>query len=157
MTGRPFIPYTSALDHSLGGILAQNDDDGIEVALYYHSRILVGAEHNYLPVEKECLALMFTVEKLYHYVLSNTVYLVSRVNLLKVLVTKAGSLSDRLAKWSIGLSQYDIRYMLAKAVKGQALANFLAKHPLSEDSPLNDKLPHEPSYLMDWASRIVVV
>lgn len=44
---------TPCLDHSLGVMLAQNNDDGKEVVLYYHSRMLVSAEHNYLLVEKE--------------------------------------------------------------------------------------------------------
>ena len=61
MSIKPFILYTRALDHSLGAKLAQNNDDGNEVALYYLSRMLVGAEHKYKPVEKECLALMFAV------------------------------------------------------------------------------------------------
>lgn len=99
-------------------MLAQSDDIGKEAALYYLSWMLVGAEHNYLPLGKERLALKFAADKLGHYILSNTVYLVSRVNPLKVLVTKAGSLSDRLAKWLIVLSQYDIRYTPSKAVKG---------------------------------------
>lgn len=80
------------------------------MTLYYLSRMLQGVEHRYTPVEKECLALMFAVQKLRHYLLSNTVYLVSKINPLKVLVTKAGSLNARMAKWSIRLSQYDIRY-----------------------------------------------
>lgn len=71
-----------------------------------------------------------------------------------MLITKASSLSDLLAKWSIVLSQYDIRYTLAKGVKGQALADFLAEHLLPEDSPFNNELPNEPSYLVDWASEL---
>ena len=126
MSNKPFILYTRALDHSLGTMLAQNNDDGKEVALCYLSRMLGGAEHKYKPDEKECLALMFAVQKLRHYLLSNIVYLVSWINRHKVLMTKAGSLNDRLAKWSILLSCYDIRYTLAKAIKGKALANFLA-------------------------------
>ncbi|XXG80057.1 hypothetical protein AAC387_Pa09g1005 [Persea americana] len=97
-TGRPFILYASAIDHSLGALLTQENDGGKEAALYYLSHMLVGAEHRYSPVEKECLAVMFAVQKLHHYLLSNMVYLVSRINLLKVLVTKAGSLNTRLAK-----------------------------------------------------------
>ena len=66
-----------------------------------------------------------------------------RINLLKVLMTKASSLNDRLAKWSILLSCYHIRYTPAKAIKGQALADFLAKHPLAEDLEFKDDLPDE--------------
>ena len=77
MPNKPFILYTRALDHSLGAMLAQNNDDGKEVALYYLSQMLVGAEYKYKSVKKECLALMFVVQKLWHYLLSNTVYLVS--------------------------------------------------------------------------------
>ncbi|XXG68721.1 hypothetical protein AAC387_Pa06g1742 [Persea americana] len=114
--------------------------------------MLVGAEHRYSPVEKECLAVMFVVQKLRHYLLSNTVYLISRINLLKVLVTKVGSLNARLAKWSILLSQFDIRYVPQKAIKGQALADFLAEHPLPKDSPLRDDLPDEPVYNVETSS-----
>ncbi|XXG42081.1 hypothetical protein AAC387_Pa01g2429 [Persea americana] len=71
-TGKPFILYTRALNYSLGALLAQENDGGKETALYYLSRMLVGAEHHYSPVEKECLAVMFAVQKLRHYLLSNT-------------------------------------------------------------------------------------
>ncbi|XXG53660.1 hypothetical protein AAC387_Pa03g1722 [Persea americana] len=110
-TGKPFILYTRALDYSLGALLAQENDGGKEATLYYLSRMLVGTKHRYSPVEKECLAVMFAIQKLRHYLLSNTVYLILRINLLKLLVTKAGSLIAWLAKWSILLSQFDIRYV----------------------------------------------
>ena len=103
----------------MGALLTQENHEGKEDALYYLSRMLVGAEHRYSPVEKECLVVMFTVQKLRHYLLSNTVYLISKINLLKVLVIKAGSLNVWLAKWSILLSQFDIRYVPQKAIKGQ--------------------------------------
>ncbi|KAJ8621804.1 hypothetical protein MRB53_030333 [Persea americana] len=154
ITGKPFILYTRALNYSLGTLLAQKNDGGKEAALYYLSRILVDAEHRYSPVEKECLAVMFAVQKLRQYLLSNTVYLISRINLLKVLVTKAGSLNTRLAKWSILLSQFDIRYVPQKAIKGQALANFLAEHPLPKDfrlgmiSQMNLSTAWRPPYQM---------
>ncbi|XXG76869.1 hypothetical protein AAC387_Pa08g1142 [Persea americana] len=115
--------------------------------------MLVGAEHHCSPIEKECLAVMFAVQKLRHCLLSNTVYLISMINLLKVLVTKAGSLNARLAKWSILLSQFDIRYVLQKAIKGQALADFLAEHPLPKDSPLRDDLRNEPIYNVETISN----
>ena len=133
MPNKLFTLYTKALDHFLGTMLAQNNDDGKEVALYYLSRMLVGVEHKYKPVEKECLALMFTVQKLQHYLLSNTVYLVSQINLLKVLMTKANSLNDRLAKWSILLLCYDIRYMGGAPMRGTL--SKLVRVPLIEALP----------------------
>ncbi|XP_020695005.1 uncharacterized protein LOC110108627 [Dendrobium catenatum] len=53
------------------------------------------------------------------------------------------SLTGRLARWAVLLLQFDIIYMSQKAVKGQALADFLAAHPIPVDSPLNDDLPDE--------------
>ncbi|XXG53667.1 hypothetical protein AAC387_Pa03g1729 [Persea americana] len=151
-TGKLFILYTRGLDYSLGALLAHENDERKEVALYYLNRMLVGAEHLYSPVEKECLVVMFAVQKLRHYLLSNTVYLILRINLLKVLVTKADSLNVRLEKWSILLSQFDIRYVPQKATKGQALADFLVKHPLPKDSPLKDDLPDGPFYNVETSS-----
>lgn len=92
LLGKPFILYTTALDHLLGALLIQGNDKGKEVALYDLSQMLVGAEHRHSPVEKEYLALMFTIQKLQHYLLSNTIYLVSHINPLDVLVTKVASL-----------------------------------------------------------------
>ncbi|KAJ8636224.1 hypothetical protein MRB53_010491 [Persea americana] len=151
-TEKPFILYTRAIEHSLEALLAQENDEGKEVALYHLSCKLVGVEHRYSLVEKECMAVMFAVQKLRHYLMSNTIYLISRINLLKVLVTKAGSHNARLAKWSILLSQFDIRYVPQKAIKGQALADFLGKHPLPKDSPLMDDLPDEHVYNVEKSS-----
>ena len=69
--------------------------------------------------------------------------IISRVNPLQYLMTRP-TLSGRLARWSMILSQFDITFVPSKAIKGQALADFLAAHPLPADSPLNDDLPDEP-------------
>jgi RNase H-like domain found in reverse transcriptase len=62
--GKELIMYTTALDGSLGVILAQENQDDNQNALYYLSRMMVGAEHGYSPIEKYCLALIFMVKKL---------------------------------------------------------------------------------------------
>jgi len=49
------------MDHSLGALLAQKNDEGFEQAIYYLSRTLIRAENCYNPVEKECPALVFTI------------------------------------------------------------------------------------------------
>jgi hypothetical protein len=39
---KPLILYTAAMPTSLGALLAQNNDDGKEMSLYYPSRTLLG-------------------------------------------------------------------------------------------------------------------
>ena len=43
------------MDHSLGALLAQKDENHHEQAIYYLSRTLIGAKSRYNPIEKECL------------------------------------------------------------------------------------------------------
>lgn len=88
------------MDHSLGALLAQQNDKGYEVALYYLSRVLIGAENNYTLVEKECLALMFEVDKLRHCIIVHNVQLISQINPIRILMMKASFLNSRLAKWA---------------------------------------------------------
>ena len=56
---------------------------------------------------------------------------------------KPESLNSRLAKWALFLSQYDMLFISQKAVKGQALAEFLAAHLISENSKLHEDIPDE--------------
>ena len=41
------------------------------------------------------------------------------------------------------LLQFDITFIPLKAIKGQAVADFLAGHPLSGNITINDDLPNE--------------
>ena len=64
-------------ERSLGVLLAQENEEGKENALYYLSRTLNGAEFNYSPIEKICLALMFAIQKLRHYLHAHSIRLIS--------------------------------------------------------------------------------
>ncbi|XP_020678337.2 uncharacterized protein LOC110096641 [Dendrobium catenatum] len=90
---KPLILYTTDLDESLGALLAQENEEGKENALYYLSRRLIPAELKYPAMEKQCLALIFAVQKLRHYMLSHKISLISRVNPLQYLMTRQ-TLSD---------------------------------------------------------------
>jgi RNase H-like domain found in reverse transcriptase/Reverse transcriptase-like len=97
--------------------------------------MMVGAEHGYSPIEKYCLALIFTVKKLRHYMLAHNAILISKVDPLKYLMTRP-MLTGRLTKWTIIFTEFDITYMPLKAIKGQAPADFLPAHPVQDNSPL---------------------
>jgi ribonuclease HI len=140
--GRPLILYISAQESSLGALLAQHNDEGKEVACYYLSRTMAGAEKNYTGIEKLCLALIFSLKKLRHYMLSHEIQLVARADPVKYILSQP-ALLGRLGKWSVLMMEFDISYVPQKAVKGQALADFLAAHPVPDDSPLVTDLPDE--------------
>jgi len=42
-----FLIYVRAMDHFLGGLLAQNNDQGHEQVIYYLSRTMIGDKHRY--------------------------------------------------------------------------------------------------------------
>src|SRR4051812_247559 len=104
---------------------------------------MVGAEHRYNPVEKECLALVFAVQKTRHYLSGQTIYVVSRVNPLRLLMTKPSTFNGRLTKWAMLLSQNDMHFLPQKATKGQAVADLLAENPRSNSAILLEELPDE--------------
>ena len=52
ISGNLFLLYVRAIDYSLGALLAQKNDESVEQTIYYLSRILIGAESRYNPVEK---------------------------------------------------------------------------------------------------------
>jgi len=61
----------------------------------------------------------------------------------RLLMTDPSSLNDRLAKWAILLSQYEIQFLLQKAVKGQVVKDFLAEHPDPRVTKLYENLSDE--------------
>ena len=58
-------------------------------------------------------------------------------------MTKPGSLNSILANWAILLSQYDRTFLPQKAIKGQALTDFLAAPLVPKTSKLHEDIPDE--------------
>ena len=117
VSGKPFFIYVRAMDHSLGGLLAQKNDNDCEHAVYYLSRTLLGTEHWYPMIEKECQALAFAIQKMRHYLVGQTIHVISRINPIRVFMMQEGSLNWRLVRWVMLLCQYDIYFTQQKAVK----------------------------------------
>ncbi|KAG9454307.1 hypothetical protein H6P81_007211 [Aristolochia fimbriata] len=80
--------YIAAQEKSVGALLAQYDENNKERSLYYLSRTLVDAELNYSPIEKTCLALIFAIQKLQHYLLAHSTNLILRDDPLKYIMSQ---------------------------------------------------------------------
>ncbi|XP_070010814.1 uncharacterized protein [Nicotiana sylvestris] len=91
---------------------------------------------------------MKDLRMLKHYFQAHVVRFVSKANPIKFMMSKL-VLSDRLAKWYLQFQQFKILYIPQKAVKGQALADFLADHPIPDDWELTDELRDEDAMVIE--------
>ncbi|KAI5320952.1 hypothetical protein L3X38_040660 [Prunus dulcis] len=122
--GRPLKLY-------VGSLLVQDNKEGKEHVVYYLSRTLTEVERKYSAIERLCLALYFTAVNLRHYMLPFTIYIIAKTDLIKYRLTRP-MFRGRIGKWTLALTELAFRYVPQKAVKGQAVAEFLADHPEEE-------------------------
>ena len=64
MHTKPLLLYLSIIKDAVGSMLAKEDDDKYERAVYYLSKRFHDYETRYTPIEKSCFALMWAVQKL---------------------------------------------------------------------------------------------
>ena len=95
--------------------------------IYYLSRRLIDVETSYLAIEKLCLCLYFSCIKLRHYLLSAECTVICKDDVVRYMLSMP-IMSGRIGKWLFALSEFDLRYELAKAVKGQIMVDFVTQH-----------------------------
>ena len=89
------------------------------------SKSLHKAEMCYLPLEKAILAVVHATWKLPHYFQAHIVIVLTQLPLKSVL--QSADYTGRIAKWSMVLGAFDIKYMPWTFIKGQVLADLIAK------------------------------
>ncbi|KAI5313969.1 hypothetical protein L3X38_043145 [Prunus dulcis] len=87
-------------------------------------------ETRYPKLEKLILALVVSAQKLRPYYQAHRVIVMTDFPLRSIL--HSPDASQRLMKWAIELSQYDLLYRSKTAIKAQALADFVAAHILPQ-------------------------
>jgi len=127
----------------MGCVLYQNDEvRKKEHVIYYLSKKFTSCEQRYTILERTCYVLAWTTYRLRQYMLSHTTWLVSKMDPIKYIFEKP-ALSCRIARWQMLLSEYDIVYIIQKAIKGRALSKHLACHPIPDYQPMRPKFPDE--------------
>ncbi|WKA06492.1 hypothetical protein VitviT2T_024388 [Vitis vinifera] len=147
MSRRPLLLYLSILDMALGCMLAQLDDSGKKWAIYYLSKRMLDNEMRYVVIKHLYLALVWATKRLRHYMTKYSVHLISRLDPLRYLFD-IPTLTGRLMRWLVLLTEFDIRYVSQKSIKGSIIVDHLALLPISEGRPVNDDFPDEEFIVM---------
>uniref|UniRef100_A0A2N9IBH5 RNA-directed DNA polymerase n=1 Tax=Fagus sylvatica TaxID=28930 RepID=A0A2N9IBH5_FAGSY len=147
--GRPLILYLTVQEASMGCMLGQQDETGKkEQAIYYLSKKFTEPETRYLLVEKTCCALAWASKKLRQYMLYYTTWLVSRMDPIKYIFEKP-ALTGKIARWQVLLSEFDILFVARKAIKGQAIADYLADYPSEQLELMDSEFPDEDVMIVE--------
>ena len=121
--------YLVVSDFSTRAVLVRYKER-VQHLVHYCSRALRGAEERYPRMEKLILALVTAARKLRPYFQAHTIEVPTEYPMKQVL--HKPETSRRLMKWAIELSEFDIRYRLKTAIKGQIMADFVMEFASAE-------------------------
>ncbi|XP_052707181.1 uncharacterized protein LOC128182536 [Crassostrea angulata] len=108
-----FILRTDAADDGIGAVLLQMEDDE-KLPVAYASRKLQPREKAYAVIEKECLAVVWGIQKFHQYLYGREFLLETDHQPLTYL-NKAKTENSRLMRWALQLQPYRFRII---AIKG---------------------------------------
>lgn len=156
----PFVLQTDASAFGIGAVLTQPHPDG-ERVICYASRSLSRNERNYSVTERECLAVLWAIEKLRGYLEGYHFSVITDHHSL-VWLHKLKEPTGRLARWAVRLQQYDFSIIHRKG-KDHVVPDLLSRSvPLidlievtqvSEDLWYNQifgKVRDRPAEFPDW-------
>jgi len=95
-------------------VLVRETPEG-EKPVYFTSKALLGPKTRYQKIEKVALALLTTTRRLWQYFLAHIVVVRTDQPIRQILGRQ--DIAERMMKWSLELSEFDIHYESRKALK----------------------------------------
>ena len=83
----PFDAFSDASDTAIGVVLGQQDGQA-PYAVYYISKNLAPAELNYTVIEKDFLAIVYSINKFRHYITGYPTFVHTNHSAIKYLMNK---------------------------------------------------------------------
>lgn len=102
---KPFVLQTDASGYGIGAVLTQTQD-GCEKVICYVSRSLTAGERKFSTTERECLAVLWSVERLRCY-LEGRKFTVITDHFSLVWLNNLKNPQGRLGRWAVRLQQFD--------------------------------------------------
>jgi hypothetical protein len=126
------VIQTDASDWSIAGVYLQEEETGLHPVMYV-SRKLLPREKMYPIGEREMLAIVFTIERLFKYVCASKFTVQTDCEALAYLRSKPSN-NARIVRWQLYLQSFDYR---VEAISGSqnGLADYLSR--LNMDDMVN--------------------
>ncbi|XP_073355072.1 uncharacterized protein [Aegilops tauschii subsp. strangulata] len=109
--------------------------------VYYISEVLTPSKQRYPHYQKLVYRIYLTAKKVAHYFVEHPITVISDARLSEIMNNRDAT--GRVAKWAIDLLLLDIRFEAKKAIKSQALVDFLAEW-IEQEQPV----PSVPEHWM---------
>jgi hypothetical protein len=110
-------------------IVVEREEEGhvykVQRPIYYISEVLSDSKIRYPHVQKLLYALLITSLKLHHYFDSHKITMVTNFPLGDILHNRDAT--ERISKWAVELGALNIDFTPRKAIKSQALVDFIAE------------------------------
>ena len=112
---KPYKLYTDACDYAIGGILVQEDDNGIERPIQYVSKQLPERKTKYATIEKEAYAIVKCLDLLQHY-LTGAEFVIYTDHKPCLALFQSEIKNTKLQRWAIQISDFGapIKYRKGK-------------------------------------------
>ena len=102
---KPFTLRTDASSVGLGGVLMQEGNDGSLHPVMFASRKLLDRETRYSTIERECLAVVWAVDKFHRYLFGRH-FVVETDHMPLTYLSKSKTANGRLMRWALALQDY---------------------------------------------------
>eukprot|EP00253_Pinus_taeda_P022688 PITA_22688 len=157
---RDYTLHLDPVDTTIGMVLVQDDDHGIELVIYYLSRNLLDTETRYAYVEKLALAAVCAVQRFRHYILLRTTTVILDYNPMTYILSRQ-LLGGKYSKWIVILQEFDLEFTAAKSKKSLVFAELLCSLPsAATSSQIEELIPDETLFLINtldpWYGDIIV-
>ncbi|XP_048493195.1 uncharacterized protein LOC125493730 [Beta vulgaris subsp. vulgaris] len=124
LPGETLFVYLAVSDHAASAVLVAEREKN-QHPVYFVSHAFRGAESKYPPIEKMIFALVLATRKLKPYFQAHPIRVLTSQIMRKVIEGK--NQSSRITDWATQISDYCIEFKPRRAIKAQALADFIAE------------------------------